>query len=255
MSIWKVNSESLNLRRTPKVEDGNIIQALPLAQEVTVTDEIPSDRWWAVQTLVNGATLKGFVSAAFLRKPVSQAKEALISAAVYEWLRFDQGNKLEYEDPQYKYVGEYWGKIGLNLDGRDRDQPWSTAFISFVARKAGYSNFKFAAAHHFYIRDAVEKRRSSDTTAAFWGFNLDEHKPQLGDLVCRWRESPVLSINDLPDGGFKGHCDIVVEIRDVEVRTLGGNVDNSVSITSYPLNANGFLKSTNRVFAVLGNNK
>ena len=50
-------------------------------------------------------------------------------------------------------------------------------------------------------------------------------------------------------------CDIVVEIRDVEVRTLGGNVDNSVSITSYPLNANGFLKSANRVFAVLGNNK
>ena len=255
MSIWKVNVESLNLRKEPKVEAGNIIRTLPLSQEVTVVKGASSDRWWEVQTSLDGTTLLGFVSAAFLRQPVNQAKEKLITVSVKEWLRFEQGEKMEYEHPYYQYVGEYWNSIGFIMDGRNRDQPWSAAFISFVAREAGYNDFKFASAHHFYIRDAFEKRQDNDVTAPFWGFNLNEHKPQLGDLVCRWRENFVRSIDSLPSGGFKSHCDIVVEVRDREVRTLGGNVNQSVSITPYTLDADGFLKSANNVFAVLRNNK
>jgi hypothetical protein len=255
MTVMKVKTDSLNLRRSPEIKDGNIITALVLAQEVKVIQGNPTDRFWEVETVVNGSTLRGFVSAAFLRKPVSAAKEAFISAAVKEWLRFDRGNKLEYEDPQYRYIGEYWQKIGLNLGGRDRDQPWSAAFISFVARVAGYSDFKFAPAHATYIYDAVDKRRSNLTTAPFWGFELGEHKPQLGDLVCRARaDTHIDSMASLPGGGFKSHCDIVVEIRDSEVRTLGGNVGHSVSITSYPLDNNGFLRKINQVFGVLRNN-
>ena len=254
MATLKVKTESLNLRSSPEIKDGNIITSLPLAQAVEVVDGNPANRFWEVTTIVNGSTLKGFVSAAFLRQPVSAAKEALISAAVKELLRFDRGDKLEFEDPQYKYVGEYWSKIGLSLDGKDRDQPWSAAFISFVARAAGYNDFKFAPAHSTYVYDAVNKRKSNVTTAPFWGFNINEHKPQLGDLVCRWRENLITSIDSLPSGGFKSHCDIVVEIRDSEVRTLGGNVNHSVSITPYPLNSDGFLKPASNVYGVLRNN-
>ncbi|HEY9708440.1 MAG TPA: DUF2272 domain-containing protein [Oculatellaceae cyanobacterium] len=254
MATLKVKTDSLNLRRAPEIKDGNIITSLPLGQAVEVVDGNPANRFWEVTTIVNGSTLKGFVSAAFLRQPVSAAKEALISAAVKEWLRFDRGDKLEYQDPQYKYVGEYWSNIGANHDGRDRDIPWSAAFISFVARAAGYNDFKFAPAHSTYVYDAVNKRKSNVTTAPFWGFNINEHKPQLGDLVCRWRENPITSIDSLPSGGFKSHCDIVVEIRDSEVRTLGGNVNQSVSITAYPLNSGGFLRPANNVYGVLKNN-
>lgn len=254
MVTLKVKTDSLNLRRSPEIKDGNIITSLPLAQAVEVVDGNPANRFWEVTTIVNGSTLKGFVSAAFLRQPVSTAKEALISAAVKEWLRFDRGDKLEFEDPQYKYVGEYWSKIGLNLDGKDRDQPWSAAFISFVARTAGYNDFKFAPAHSTYVYDAVNKRKSNVNSAPFWGFKITEYKPQLGDLVCRWRENPITSIDSLPSGGFKSHCDIVVEIRDSEVRTLGGNVSNSVSITAYPLNSGGFLRPDKNVYGVLRNN-
>jgi hypothetical protein len=254
MATLKVKPDSLNLRRSPEIKDGNIITALPLAQAVEVVDGNPANRFWEVTTIVNGSTLKGFVSAAFLRQPVSTAKEALISAAVKEWLRFDRGDKLEFEDPQYKYVGEYWSKIGLSLDGKDRAQPWSAAFISFVARTAGYNDFKFAPAHSTYVYDAVNKRKSNVTAAPFWGFKITEHKPQLGDLVCRWRENPITSIDSLPSGGFKSHCDIVVEIRDSEVRTLGGNVNQSVSITAYPLTSGGFLRPANNVYGVLRNN-
>ena len=99
MATLKIKTDSLNLRRSPEIKDGNIITSLPLAQAVEVVDGNPANRFWEVTTIVNGSTLKGFVSAAFLRQPVSTAKEALISAAVKEWLRFDRGDKLEFEDP------------------------------------------------------------------------------------------------------------------------------------------------------------
>jgi hypothetical protein len=255
MAILKVKSESLNLRKTAEIKDGNILASLPLAQTVEVITSNPTDRFWEVKTVFNGASLQGFVSAAFLRKPVSKAKEALISAAVTEWLRFDRGNKLEFEDPYFKYVGEYWSKIGLNLNGLNRDQPWSAAFISFAARTAGYTDFKFAPAHSTYVYDAVDKRKANVTTAPFWGFEVNEHKPQLGDLVCRSRAGVhIASMATLPKGGFTSHCDIVVEIRDSEVRTLGGNVNQSVSITPYQLDSQGFLKKANDVYGVLRNN-
>jgi len=255
MVTLKVKSESLNLRETPEIRDGNIIASLPLAQELETLTNNPSDRFWRVKTQVNGSMLEGFVSAAFLRVPVSLAKENLILASVKEWLKFSRGNKLEFEDPQYKYVGEYWTSIGLKLDGRDRDQPWSAAFISFVARTAGYSEFKFAPAHSTYVYDAVEKRQRNITTAPFWAFDVNELKPQLGDLVCRTRDGvSITSMANLPRGGFKSHCDIIVEIRDSEVRTLGGNVNHSVSITSYPLDNDGFLRKVNNVYGILKNN-
>lgn len=255
MVVMKVKPDSLNLRRSPEIKDGNIITTLVLAQEVEVITGNPTERFWEVKTVVNGSTLLGFASAAFLRQPVSAAKEALISAAVKEWLRFERGNKLEDKDPQYKYVGEYWSKIGLDFDGRNRDKPWSAAFISFVAHAANYRDFKFASAHSTYVYDAVDKRKANVTTAPFWGFEVNEHKPQLGDLVCRTRNGVhITSMASLPRGGFTSHCDIVVEVRDSEVRTLGGNVNQSVSITSYPLDNNGFLRKVNSVYGVLKNN-
>jgi hypothetical protein len=255
MTTLKVKTETLNLRKTAEIKDGNILAALPLAQSVEVITSNPTDRFWQVKTVLNGASLQGFVSAAFLRPLVSPPKEALISAAVTEWLRFDRGNKLEFEDPYFKYVGEYWSKIGLNLDGKNRDQPWSAAFISFATRTAGYTEFKFAPAHSTYVHDAVDKRKANVTTAPFWGFEVSEHKPQLGDLVCRSRDGvTIASMASIPKGGFISHCDIVVEIRDSAVRTLGGNVNQSVSITAYSLDNNGFLKKANDVYGILKNN-
>jgi hypothetical protein len=258
VATLKVKVDSLNLRNAPVIENGNIITSLPLAQTVEVIDGNPANRFWKVKTVIDGATKEGFISAAFLRPLVSDRKEALISEAVKQSLRFDRSNKSETDNPQFKIVGEYWLALTppLNLDGNDTDQPWSAAFISFVARAAGYSNFKFAPAHSTYVHDAVDKRKANDTAAPFWGFNVREHKPQLGDLVCRTRSnSNFSSIDSIPVGGFESHCDIIIEIRDTEVRTLGGNVNNSVSITTYPLVSNGFLKlGSMRVYGVLKNN-
>lgn len=254
MTTFKVKTDSLNLRSSAEIAN-NITKTLTLAQTVEVIQNNPDDRFWPIKA-VDSLPATGFASAAFLRPLVSIKKEDLISAAVKEWLRFARGNKSETDNSQVAIVGEYWSAIGLSLDGNDTDQPWSAAFISFVARAAGYTNFKFAPAHSTYVHDAVDKRKANDLSAPFWGFNVREHQPQLGDLVCRSRaNSQISSMDSLPTGGFQSHCDIVVEIRDTEVRTLGGNVNNSVSITTYQLDSAGFLKSgSTRVYGILRNN-
>jgi hypothetical protein len=256
MTTLKVKTDSLNLRSSPEIANDNIIGVLNMAQSVEVISGGSSDRFLKVEANIGGATKQGFASQAFLRELVSDRKEALISAAVKEWLRFDRGQKVETDNPQVAIVGEYWKAIGLNLDGNDTDLPWSAAFISFAARAAGYSNFKFAQSHSTYVHDAVDKRRANDTNAPFWGFNVSDRKPQLGDLVCRTPSSSNFpSIDSIPSGGFPSHCDIIVEVKDSEVRTIGGNVSNSVSITSYALDASGFLKSgSKRVYGILKNN-
>ena len=256
MATLKVKTDSLNFRSSPEILTNNIIGALTLAQTVEVISGGANDRFLKVKATINGTTQEGFASAAFLRPLVSDRKEALISEAVKQWLRFDRGNKVETDRSQVGIVGEYWQALGLNHDGNDRDQAWSAAFISFVARAAGYTNFKFASAHSTYVHDAVDKRNTNDASAPFWGFNVGDHKPQLGDLVCRWRgDSPIASMDSIPAGGFKSHCDIIIEIRDTEVRTLGGNVNDSVSIDTYSLDNGGFLKSrSTRVYGILRNN-
>ncbi len=224
MAIWKVKTDGLNLRSAPRVADGNIVGSMPVAHTVDVLDN-SRPTWWEVETVLAGAPVRGFVNSSFLRQPTNELRELLISGAVGEWLRFGRGDGQEELSPYYRYIGEYWQALGSSLDGRDRDTPWSAAFISFIVRRASYGNtFSYNPSHSAYINDSIEKRLSN-RPSAFWGYRLDEHTPQLGDLVCQWRETPV-TFDTRPSGGYKSHCDVIVEIRSNQVLALGGNVDN-----------------------------
>jgi len=253
MATARVKTDGLNLRRTPRVEPGNIIAPLPLAQEVEVLGQLSGQDFVEVETDLGGVSTRGFVRSDFLRPSVSPLKEALLQEAVKQWIRFERGQGRETADPFFGFIGEFWRAIGLNLNGRDTDQPWSAAYISFIARNAGYTGFPFAPAHARYILDAKHQRQSNNPTAPFWLFRLSEQRPQLGDLVCLRRQQGI-SFDNLPADGFISHCDVVVEIRDRTVRALGGNVRNSVSVSSYSLNEDGFLREQGRLFAVMRNN-
>lgn len=250
-----VTTDGLNLRSTGQQLPNNIISSLPLSQEVEVINAPDGERFWEVETTINGQTRRGFASSRFLRPPLSQAKEKLLAGAVKEWIRFNRGTGRENIAPFFRIVGEYWSALGINLDGRDRDQPWSAAFISFIIRNTNaYPDFKFNAAHAKYILDAKAKRTENNTNAPFWLFRLTEHKPQLGDLVCKWRERR-RTFDDIPSGGFKSHTDVIVEIQDQRVKAIGGNIGHSTTLSSFSLNANGFLKEQNNVFAIMRNNR
>jgi hypothetical protein len=151
-----------------------------------------------------------------------------------------------------------WQAIGMDLDGRDRDVPWSAAAISFMVRNAGetfprYRRFRFAAAHARYIHSSIVKRQAGDGDTPFWGQRLHELRPQLGDMVCCWRETERDYDDAVVSEHFKSHCDIIVRITSDHVFAIGGNVGHSVNITRYDKTESGFLADTRNVFAHLVN--
>ena len=257
----RVAVERLNLRSAPQTGAATLIGELHMAQPVELLEADNNSKWARVRATVDGAQKEGVVWAAFLRKTVEPGREAVIAAAVEQWLRFDRGKGKETVDPYAGYVGEMWRHIGggfAEFTGRDTQWPWSAAAISFMVRKASesypkYANFKFAAAHARYIHDSINRREAKDETAPFWGFRLDERKPQLGDMVCRGRGSEITYDHAKQQNGFKSHCDIIVQIKEDQVLAIGGNVSNSVSIAKYGLNSSGYLSGAGGVFALLAN--
>lgn len=256
--LMYVDVEALNLRSEPEVLPDTRLGILHICQRVDVQGEAGEPGWVRVSVDLDGRARDGFVSAKFLRRPVGDARETLIAEAIREWLRFEKGLGREFDDPFAGYVGEMWQAIGMNLDGRDRDIPWSAAAISFMVRKAGaafpkYLNFRFASAHARYIHDSIVKRRANDASVPFWGFRLHEQRPALGDMVCRWRETERDFDDAAVSDSFKSHCDIIIRITDDEVFAIGGNVGHSVNITRYDKTAAGFLADRSNVFAHLVN--
>jgi hypothetical protein len=266
-----VDLEALNFRSEPIVSPSTRIGILHLGQRV---DELgPADKpgWVRIRAEVGGQATEGVVKAEIeaqsstgfgnkpsLRKPVSDAREALVVEAIKEWLRFGKGQGLEHHDPFFKFVGEMWRAIGVNLDGKDRDTPWSAAAISFMVCNAGktipkYQNFKFAPAHSKYMHDSIVKRKQNDHNAPYWGFRLHERQPQIGDIVGRWRETPTDFDDAEMSDAFKSHSDIIVSVSPDVVLAIGGNIGHSVNITRYEKTASGFLAGKDKVFILMGN--
>lgn len=258
MPLRYVDVEALNLRSQPIGIPGTRAALLHLGQQVEALEDTDQDGWLRVGTKLDGQLTEGFVKAEFLRSPSSEMREALVEQSVREWLRFEKGLGKEDVNPFYRYVGDMWKAIGLDLDGKDRDVPWSAAAISFMVRNAAereslYEKFRFAPAHARYIHDAITKRLDGDGATPFWGFRLHEVRPQLGDLVCRWRETARTFDDAIHQDSFKSHCDVVVRVTASNVLAIGGNVNQSVSITAYDLTESGFLADRNEVFAHLVN--
>lgn len=253
-----LTTDDVNLRDAP---DGAIIRALDLGDKADVHGAAPNPAW----RKVNVGGTAGYVAGRYLRAPAAARVEALLAAARAEWLRFDKGRGMEYLDPYAGYVGEMWHAIGLDLDGRDRGMPWSAAFISWAVRKAGagYNKFKFAASHSVFVHDAIQARVLERLDRPFWGYRLTQAKPAIGDIVARNRAGNAFSYDYAEaHAQYISHSDIVVEARPGMIRVMGGNVGQTVSLSSlsggdnlqeYELDANGFIKPGQKVIALLKN--
>jgi hypothetical protein len=253
--IKRVATSSLNLRSEPLAKPSTLIVSLPFGHKVEVVGNATRMGWVNVRTSYNGKSLSG-VTDGILRESLSAKKEDLLASAAIEWDRFKRGSGKEDTSPYYRYVGEMWRRRGQNLDGKNTSQPWSAACISFIIENAGYKRFKFAIAHSVYIHEAITARLASNDKKDFWGYRLSEHKPQVGDLVCRKRSSAAIDFDyAAKHDAYKSHTDIVVAIGSNYVDAIGGNVSNSVSITRYSLTPQGRLDPDGgRVFALLRNN-
>jgi hypothetical protein len=253
-----VTTEGLRLRAIP---NGPIIRELTIAEPVTDLGAASVDGWRKIRA----GSDEGVAFGIYLREPDRAEIEALLRTTVDEWLRFDKGRADEKADPHYKYVREMWAAIGEPWDGRSRypngeEVPWSAAFISWVVRRAGpaYGNFQFAASHSAFVNNAIKARVTNRLDKPFWGYRINEKKPEVGDIIQRNRGTASFTYSYAENhSSYKSHSDIVVEVTPDVARVIGGNVGNTVSmggaIQEYALDAGGFLKPDQRVISLLKN--
>ncbi|SDE96961.1 hypothetical protein SAMN05444679_1478 [Variovorax sp. CF079] len=265
-----VNVEAINVRSEARVEPDTLIGPIFLGQAVDDLEDGP-EGWHHVRTAVDGKSTEGFVKAALpitkfdwqppeqptLRDPASPAREALVAAAVEQWLRFDRGAGKEAKEPFSGFIGEMWKAFGKPFTGKTATQPWSAVAISLMVRTAArefdeYKSFQQSIGHAAYMWDAIKKNASGDLAAPFWGVRLDKAKPRVGDIIGSWRERPAsyddyLNASNNPE--LPSHCDIVVAVGPEVAWAIGGNVQNSVFATGYQLSSDGTLLSNPRITA------
>ncbi|MDF7674189.1 DUF2272 domain-containing protein [Acetobacteraceae bacterium ESL0709] len=209
-------------------------------------------------------------------------RQDVAAIALREWRLF--GSPVADEDPHdrpepsspamkperlpglWQRVGEYWwigqdasmresawtGKT--NGDGQrfsmahDGNYAWSAAFVSYVMRIAGANDrFPYSPNHATYINAAA-----SGQSAGLTARNPADYAPQLGDIICVGRgRSRTITFAMLPTSyGFPAHCGIVVATNQNaqpfgrEISIVGGNVDDSVSLTHVPTDAQGRLTTS-----------
>jgi len=189
---------------------------------------------------------------------MSKFTEKLTEACLEEHKRFTKSNGKqgsETDDPYVGFIGEYWQAIGLNLDGLSQDDngdriPWSAAFVSFVVRKGGAGNkFLYKDAHHHYIRQALLAAVDNVADTAYVAKKFEDHVVKVGDIVAKGRGSAknftwdkaLEKARHATKRNYISHCDVVVEVGDKFIKTIGGNVENSVTIKKWKTNKAGNL--------------
>jgi len=152
----------------------------------------------------------------------------------------------------------YWESVGRNFSASQmqnesvqQNNPWSSAFISYLFHKAGAKDkFPYSSAHSGYFQYAKSKRNSKN--ASLRGFRISEYKPQIGDIVVYSRESGK-GYDSI--GHFPSHGEVVIEKTKNTIKAIGGNVSNKVKISTYSLDENGFLTQKEQsFFMVIQNN-
>ncbi len=175
--------------------------------------------------------------------------------------------KPEREPGLWQRVGEYWS-IGMPPEAEarawtgkhasfgyefpaetDGQYAWSAAFISYVMRIAGAGDrFPYSPSHSSYINAGA---RMALRTAQNWDVvarRVDGYAPQLGDIICTGRDdNRVVRFESLPRGGFQSHCQIVVAASPGVLDTIGGNVDDAVTLIHVPVSTNGLLMEGGRL--------
>jgi len=265
-----VNVQTINFRGVPSTEGDDPLVALSLGDPVVEIGDAPAG-WRHIRARVGAKEVDGFcvdglVDARIrwtdkkqptLRDPASLAREALVAAAVAQWLLFKKGEGKENVEPYSTLIGRMWKALGKSLTGKDQGVPWSAVAISLMVRNAaksvaGYKSFPESIGHSLYLWDSIRKAASGDTAAPFWGVTLSKAKPQVGDIIGSWRNTPFSFDGFLTatrDPQTPCHCDIVVAIGPDLVLAIGGNVKNSVYATGYRVDSDGFLTPNRRIDA------
>jgi len=188
---------------------------------------------------------------------VPSVRERMVVLARQEWALFGQPvvvhdpdgvARLEFEGAasheaqpaMLPRVLMYWYSVTrLPIVGYQGElQPWSAAFISWLAKNAGLmpEDFPPTVLHWDYIA----RFRGAPDSARFAAHDPRAYAPKVGDLVCFSRSNAVTGFAELRRGPY--HCDLVVSVEPGEIEVIGGNVGDAVSLTRCEVDEGGLLK-------------
>lgn len=189
-------------------------------------------------------------------------RDRILALAISEWFYFGRQSVIydgdkesiplvgfwEDESPYAQRINQYWRAVGMpERTGRNCEQPWSAAFVSWVMATAGVPKERFppSEAHWMYLSRII--RNAESPNAVFVPRRIHDYAPRPGDLICASRgssitppfvQSPFLETIE----HTKLHCDIVVEKHGRTLEAIGGNVRNSVSKNILKLDKKGHLQ-------------
>ena len=194
------------------------------------------------------------------QKQQSGFKKKLVNLANEEHNAWNKnGTVKEGNQDTIQRLRNYW-EVGSGIKEDDNyyiNQAWSSAFISYLMRKAGAGDdFKYSQSHSQYIAQAV-KNRKENNSKKFKAYKPNEVKVQVGDLVCYPRQS---GVGYDSKAGYKSHCDLITSVQGNIAVGIGGNVSDSVTKKNYALKDGKIDKSKDTkgyggVFTVIKNNK
>jgi hypothetical protein len=155
-------------------------------------------------------------------------------------LEFGGAATHEIQPAMLSRVLMYWYAVTrLPIIGNQGElEPWSAAFISWLAKSAGLTpeDFPPTVLHWDYIERALEGRAGGRFAAR----DPRAYAPKVGDLVCISRSNAVAGFAQLRRGPY--HCDLVVGVEAGEINAIGGNVSDAVSLARYEVDERGLLK-------------
>lgn len=141
---------------------------------------------------------------------------------------------------------EYWkaasnGAHPLNMfgDGWESAQPWSAAFVSYVANQALPGALMPAQGHWTYAKAALQNR---GVPGRFEVIDARLEPVNFGDIILRNRKGNKFIFDDLAKHGFQSsHGDIVVQNLPGRAEAIGGNLSHTVKRVPYPTDNEGKL--------------
>lgn len=187
---------------------------------------------------------------------VPSARERMLFLAQQEWTLFGRGVVVRRDDgtaeiafaeqaahevqpEMLSRVLMYWYAVTRSpIVGRQGElEPWSAAFVSWLARSAGFTPDEFPSTvlHWEYI----ERFLAVGDGARFVARDPRSYAPRVGDLVCVSRSAAVTDFASLRRGLY--HCDLVVSAAAGAIEVVGGNVGDAVALARFEVDERGLL--------------
>jgi hypothetical protein len=137
-------------------------------------------------------------------------------------------NKYKETDSVMKaFIKQLWKGLGYSdskADAYVKDRTaWSAAFISFCMKTAGHDDFPISAAHACFAEKIKTGKYPNYTL-----HRIGNYAPKVGDIVLLNRGGGTVTFDNVKCG-LATHSDIVTEVAESTIKTIGGNLSDTVS--------------------------